>query len=332
MTKKKHDFGFRIYFLCQCIIVINQTKILKKNLKIVILFQDLLNNLMVQYMTLLNQFGTLMECAPAEIEDIFSALPFKAGVFFLPPKNTSLWNTIMGNIFECTKALKESFNVISASSQTPAKLLTWAKFSRITADFKRLALLITNTVQAFELQRPGYRSHTCKDLYELLAKVTHESNEVLKYSKSVLRTNVGEVVEHKKDGLIGSIQRLSKEVLLVFQDIIRSSSEKVGEEESSADVCPESLFTVKISQYLTKFVKMLRLEKVLKLMKNMKRIIQHSSKTVDDIRSIDSSIRFVGLLFFIVLALKLIFSCILMCMIFIIINMHKSFLGFFWFN
>ncbi|KAG8189748.1 hypothetical protein JTE90_012923 [Oedothorax gibbosus] len=253
--------------------------------------EDLLNNLMVQYMTLLNQFGTLMECAPVQIEDIFSALPFKAGVFFLPTKNTSLWNTIMGNIFECSKALKESFNVISASSQTPAKLLTWAKFSRITEDFKRLAILITKTVQAFELQRPRYQSITLKDLYELLKKVTEQSNKVLNYNQFVLQTKVDEVAEEKNDRLVGTVQRLTKEVLLVFQDIMKSVSEEVDDEESSVDVYPESLFTVKISQYLTKFVEMLRLEKVLKLMQKTKRIIQHSSKTVEDIRSIDASIR-----------------------------------------
>lgn len=250
---------------------------------------------MVQYMTLINQFGAILKCSPTSVamDSVFVNLPSQARVFFLPPKSTTLWTEMTNSISICTKVLKQSFHVISSSSQNPAMLITWSRFSRIVEDFKKLTALITNTMQTFQpLGRKGLESHILKDFCELSDKIVRECSSAMLKRESLGENIGGPAEQQQNDGLVGTIQHLTKEVLLVFQDLIKASVVDV-EEEASVDVYPDNLFTVKISEYMAKFESQFRFEKVLKWMLKLKNIMQHSCRTANDLKAVDGSIRYV---------------------------------------
>lgn len=251
---------------------------------------------MVQYMTLINQFGAILKCSPTSVpvDSVFVSLPCQARVFFLPAKSATLWTEMTNSIAICTKVLKQSFHVISSSSQNPAMLITWSRFSRIVEDFKKLTALITNTMQTFQPLGKGLESHIFKDLRELSDRIVRECSSAMLKRESLGENIGGPVEQQQNDGLVGTIQHLTKEVLLVFQDLIKASVVD-AEEEASVDVYPENLFTVKISEYMAKFESQFRFEKVLKWMLKLKKIMQHSCRTVSDLKAVDGSIRYVAL-------------------------------------
>lgn len=267
---------------------------------------------MVQFMTLLNQFGTLIKCAPNKVGvsegdaasndvkgDAFVNLPVQANIFFLPPKSSPTYTAMVYNIEKCAHILKLTFQAISLSSQNPAMLITWSRFLRIIADFKRLAVLILGMIKdGFSPLVKCGNSHIFKDLDELKKKIMNEgSNAVAKHLSLTRQVATTAPTEQQGDVLLSTIQLLTKEVLLVFQELMKTPADDAGV-KASDDAYPPDLFNVKISEYMAKFGTLFRFEKILKLMLKLKKIVLHSCRTVNDIKAVDGSIRQVILLIF----------------------------------
>ncbi|CAL1290109.1 unnamed protein product [Larinioides sclopetarius] len=263
----------------------------------VIQLEETLNNLNIRLMATIQQFGVLMNCAPRSFKSSFGEIPVihKDQRLICSLKKGDLnWTKIMTSITECATQLEKYFQQLLNSNPNYNVFATWERFSQTLENFKILTTSVDIALSS--MKEPQFSRSQ-----QIVSSLTNLSNEV--HKEFVNATQQYNAIRHeakvkksvqddiRNKSVSATIQKLTKEVLLAYQDIttICVTSDNVNASEDN--ICPENLFTNRIMTYLSNFEKYLRFQKVKKLVRKLRKQIQQYLSSVDHLKAIDDSLR-----------------------------------------
>ncbi|GBM33520.1 hypothetical protein AVEN_237450-1, partial [Araneus ventricosus] len=258
--------------------------------------EETLNNLNIRLMATIQQFGVLMNCAPRSFKGSFGEIPVihKDPRLICSLKKGDLnWTKIMTSITECATQLEKYFQQLLNSDPNYIVFATWERFSQTLENFKILTTSVDIALSS--MQEPQFSGSQ-----QIVSSLTSLSNEVHKefvnatqqYNairhEAKIKTSSQDDVRNKS--VSATVQKLTKEVLLAYQDITTLCVTSDNMNASEDNICPENLFTTRIMTYLSNFEKYLRFQKVKKLVRKLRKRIQQYLSSVDDLKAIDDSL------------------------------------------
>ncbi|GFS38673.1 midasin [Nephila pilipes] len=277
----------------KCLIVPPESDVLE--------MEEVLLNCMVQYMSVVQQLGLLMQCAPESFKGNFGDIPFiynDKKLLCSLSKNDPIWNKIVKGITDCSTELEKGFEMMSQSISNTMIFTSWERFSQIMKIFKHLMTSIN--IFWNSMKGPGFNQNQ-----QLTRNLTRLSSKIqIEYFKAQKRCNL--LSSPAKEGgkknqtnqnniqnrsLSVLIHKITKEILLAYQDILASCVSCDKKDTSEDNMCPDNLITDKISVYLSDFKKHLHFQRITKLILKLQKQLQQSFKSKVGIEAIDGSIR-----------------------------------------
>ncbi|XP_055945739.1 midasin-like isoform X2 [Argiope bruennichi] len=258
--------------------------------------EETLNNLNIRMMATIQQFGVLMNCAPRSFKCSFGEIPLVVKdprLIGSLKKGDLNWTKMMTSIAECAKQLEKYFQQLLNSDPNFVGFATWERFSQIVENFEILATSVDIALSSMQEPLFNKNQQIVSSLTRLYNEVHEEfKNATAQYNlinfEARMRRSQKDDMRNKSVGSI--IQKLTKEVLLAYQDIatLCATTDMDGSDDN---ICPENLLTTRIMTYLSNFEKYLRFKKVKKLVLKLKKHIQQYLSSIDDLKAIDDSLR-----------------------------------------
>ncbi|GIY25827.1 hypothetical protein CDAR_600181 [Caerostris darwini] len=256
--------------------------------------ENVLNNLMVRFMMALHQFGMLMECAPSPSNgsDDMPSLIGDQNLLCSFVKDDLKWTEVVKCINESSAELENHFQRMCNSASNTSMFTTWERFSQTVENFKILMMSVYTVGNT--IRKPGFKreQHPTLSLDRLSDKVQKEFLKAQeRYNAIHCKSKIKGSQDCTKNITFNSIvQKLTKEVLLAYQDVV-ALCKSSNEINVSDDMCPENLFTVRITACMSDFEKCLRFQTITKLLNRLKKRIQQNMTSLDDIKAINDSLR-----------------------------------------
>ncbi|GFQ86921.1 midasin [Trichonephila clavata] len=263
--------------------------------------EGILNNLMVQYLAVIQQLGFLMNCTPDSFKGNYGEIPCiynDKKLLSSLNKSNPIWNEISKSIIDCTTELEKGFDVIYQSVSNTMVFTSWEKFSEIVKVFKVMLKSLSvflNSLKGFNVDQ---NQQLTRNLIRLTCKIQDESVKTLKeYNVLLTEAKEGEKRNQanqdnvQNQNLSTLIHKITIKILMAYQDIITSSVSCNEKDTSEDNMCPDNLITNKILVYLSDFEKNLHFHSITKLIVKLQKELQQSFKSKVDIEAIDDSIR-----------------------------------------
>ncbi|KFM76679.1 Midasin, partial [Stegodyphus mimosarum] len=282
-----------------------QTSGVKKNLtvlppqNVMLEWEGLLCNYLVQFIVSVGQFRALMECAPssAEMTSDLSVISSSLSANPLPSidKKDSIWSGISTAYDHCATDIRKQLVLLSDVLNTTHVYGTWHQFSWVGACFTSMqsaARQIMSVVKEAE-----YNAENCftKNLSSLYSKICQETKNVTKSCATIVQeaeTSTSRTNNKQNRILSRLCQKLTKEVLLAFQDMVKLCLQSDDNNQAEdIDVVSENLFTVRISASIDEIERCLRIENIKQIVNKLKKHIGLFQNSIEDLKSIDDSLR-----------------------------------------
>ncbi|XP_042896414.1 midasin [Parasteatoda tepidariorum] len=291
----------KIGLFLQTVDFVKEDSLLEENKKLVLLppekdacqLDNTICDLLNKYLSAIKRFGAIMNCAPESSSDVpikCQMDPYsKPSLFSSFEKSDQGWNYVMNNINECLHSTEEQINQLS-TKKNRAVLSTWNQSSIIFELLKVLDRSLNNFISKISSAKFDYNQTFLKSFTELRSKIVEVYQ---KWSAVKAECTIKTPSECDTDelNLTSVIQKLVKEMLLGYQDLITLCAENAQDDSPGDDVVPENLFSVKISKCISDVEESLRVKSVLQLMSKLKKKIQHSQDSPDNLKKINRCVK-----------------------------------------